>query len=55
MALTLSVGAVGSIPAVAQTNVTDYPQVWEGSAQDAVSLMRFLVHNISTLPDTSAE
>ena len=27
----------------------------EVSAQDAVSLMRFLVHNISTLPDTSAE
>ena len=27
----------------------------EVSAQDAVSLMRFLVHTISTLPDTSAE
>ena len=27
----------------------------EVSATDAVSLMRFLVHNISTLPDTSAE
>lgn len=35
MALTLSVGAVGSIPAVAQTNVTDYPQVWEGTGKEA--------------------